>query len=256
MERERERERERRKGRKEKWNFATRLEYSFRISASAWSFFLIYRSRKSSTTRSPWNKIPISDPRRCGQSLNVRNERPSDRINVFVSKAAPVETRVILWPHSVISNLLRLHSVSPNRYFRPRFSIFFRIFFRPNDSTALYALFETSVYTQSDNKESKKILLYDTKFYQFSFLRFCIYSLLEMLMKLRWWRNFNYFLTSLRLLLKQCPDETLIQLTSEFKDRQTLSENFDKLFEQNRAMWQKIISSLTIINPNWSVRLC
>lgn len=70
-------------------------------------------------------KMAINDACRCGQSLNVRNERPSYRINVFVSKAAPVETRVILWPHSVISNLLLLLFVSRNCYFRPRISIFF-----------------------------------------------------------------------------------------------------------------------------------
>lgn len=31
-----------------------------------------------------------------GRYLKLRKERPSDRINVFVSKATPVETRVIL----------------------------------------------------------------------------------------------------------------------------------------------------------------
>lgn len=35
----------------------------------------------------------------------VGNENGGDRINVFVSKATPAETRVILWPYSVISNL-------------------------------------------------------------------------------------------------------------------------------------------------------
>lgn len=81
--------------------------------------------KRSVSTMGMGTKMAINDARRCGQSLNVRNERPSYRINVFVSKAAPVETRVILWPHSVISNLLLLLFVSRNCYFRPRISIFF-----------------------------------------------------------------------------------------------------------------------------------
>lgn len=101
--------RERKRGK----NFTIRMERLFGISRKNLSF----RFKRC------W-KMAINDARRCGQSLNVRNERPSYRINVFVSKAAPVETRVILWPHSVISNLLLLLFVSRNCYFRPRISIF------------------------------------------------------------------------------------------------------------------------------------
>lgn len=106
-----------------------------KISRSGWNVFGISTGEKKKNL-SFWfkrwrcsmemeTKMAINDACRCGQSLNVRNERPSYRINVFVSKAAPVETRVILWPHSVISNLLLLLFVSRNCYFRPRISIFF-----------------------------------------------------------------------------------------------------------------------------------
>lgn len=60
-----------------------------------------------------------------GRATSWETRATRDRINVFVSKAAPVETRVILWPHSVISNLLRLLSAPrPRLLFHTRYPIF------------------------------------------------------------------------------------------------------------------------------------
>lgn len=116
-----ERERKEKKGEGGR-KFAT--EHSL-WNINGWKKNLSFWFKRSVSTMGMGTKMAINDARRCGQSLNVRNERPSYRINVFVSKAAPVETRVILWPHSVISNLLLLLFVSRNCYFRPRISIFF-----------------------------------------------------------------------------------------------------------------------------------
>lgn len=120
----RERERKEKKREEEGGKFAT--EHSlWNINGWEKNFSFRFKRWRSVSTMGMGRKMAINDARRCGQSLNVRNERPSYRINVFVSKAAPVETRVILWPHSVISNLLLLLFVSRNCYFRPRISIFF-----------------------------------------------------------------------------------------------------------------------------------